>query len=353
MMSVVDLRSDTVTKPTAGMREALARAEVGDDVLGDDPTVRALEERVAALAGKAAGLFVPSGTMGNQIAIRVHCASGDEIITHEGSHIIHYEGGGPAALSGCMVKGLAGLRGQFGAGDVIDAIRADNVHFARTRLVVIENTHNRGGGAVWKLDDVASVSVAARARGLVMHLDGARAWNACEAGGYTLRELAAHFDTLTVCMSKGLGAPVGSVVAGSREMMEKARRVRKLFGGGMRQAGVLAAACIYALDHHVARLREDHANAQRFAAIVKERCGGRVRLSAQHAMGVETNIVLLELDEMVRGDAAGLCDAMRERGVLMLPTGKRSVRAVTNLMVDAQGVERAASELCAVVESIA
>jgi threonine aldolase len=341
--NIIDLRSDTVTKPTAAMREAMARAEVGDDVLGDDPTVIALERRFAEMLGKEAAVFVPSGTMANQIAIKVHTQPGDEIICHEGSHIIHYEGGGPAALAGCMVKGLAGLRGQFSASEMLASIRHDNVHYPRTRLVSLENTHNRGGGAVWALADITSVTDAARSAGLATHLDGARAWNACAAGNYTPTQLAASFDSISMCFSKGLGAPIGSALAGSEAFITQGRRVRKLFGGGMRQAGILAAACLYALDHHVERLRDDHANAKTFADLIARIPG--IKLSAQHAKGIETNIVLFELDSIVPMNAAELTQRLKTRGVLMLPTGERSLRAVANLEVTAEAIKRAAAEV--------
>lgn len=347
MQRVIDLRSDTVTKPTAGMREAMARAEVGDDVLGDDPTVSALERRFAEMLGKEAAVFVPSGTMANQIAIKVHTQPGDEIICHEGSHIIHYEGGGPAALAGCMIKSLPGLRGQISASDVIASVRADNVHYARTRLLSLENTHNRGGGAVWKLADIAAVTAAAKGVGLMTHLDGARAWNACAAGEYSSRQLAEHFDSVSMCFSKGLGAPVGSALAGSQAFIKQARRVRKLFGGGMRQAGILAAACLYALDHHVGRLKDDHANARAFAEIIAR--SPRLRLSAQHAQGIETNIVLFELADSVPMNAATLAERLAARGVLMLPTGERSLRAVANLEVTAEAIKQAAAEVVSCV----
>ncbi len=329
------------------MREAMARAEVGDDVLGDDPTVIALERRFAEMLDKEAAVFVPSGTMANQIAIKVHTQPGDEIICHEGSHIIHYEGGGPAALAGCMIKSLPGLRGQISASDVIASVRADNVHYPRTRMLSLENTHNRGGGAVWKLADVAAVTAAAKGVGLMTHLDGARAWNACAAGGYNARQLAEHFDSVSMCFSKGLGAPVGSALAGSHVFIKQARRVRKLFGGGMRQAGILAAACMYALDHHVARLAEDHAHARAFAEIIMQ--SPRVRLSAQHAQRIETNIVLFELADDVRMNAATLAERLAARNVLLLPTGERSLRAVANLEVTAEAIKQAAAEVVACV----
>lgn len=341
-MSFIDLRSDTVTKPTSGMREAIARAVVGDDVLGDDPTVIELQERFAALTGKDAACFVPSSTMANQICIKALTQPGDEIIAHEGSHIINYEGGGPAVLSGCMIKALTGNRGQFTARQVEESIRPDDPHFPRTSLVSLENTHNRGGGSIWPIEEIRSVTSAARDRGLKTHLDGARLWNACVATGLSVRDYAEHFDTVSCCFSKGLGAPVGAVLACDKKTIHKVLRYRKLFGGGMRQSGLLAAACIYALEHHFKRLSDDHANARRFAEGIIKVPG--LSLNAQHGTpaGVDTNIVLFELAEGVPIDAAALCKRAAEKGVLMFDTGPRRVRAVTSLEVDGAKVDRAA-----------
>ncbi len=336
----VDLRSDTVTRPTPAMWDVMARAPIGDDVLGDDPSVAALEHKVAALLGKEAACFVPSGTMGNQCAIRAHTEPGDEVIAHEDSHIILYEGGGPAAISGCMVRGLRGPRGQFSKADVVSAVRADNVHFPRSRLLVVENTHNRGGGAVWALEDIEAVTGAARQHSMRTHMDGARLWNACVAGGVTARDYARYFDSVSCCFSKGLGAPVGSAVAGTNDLVAKVRRIRKMLGGGMRQSGLLAAAASHALDHHIARLSDDHANARAFAEGVVKVKG--ITLDACHGpFGVESNIVLFDLGSAVPFDAPTLCARIQSLGVLMLPTGPRKVRAVTHLDVNLAGVTRA------------
>jgi threonine aldolase len=262
----VDLRSDTVTQPTPPMREAMARAEVGDDVFGDDPSVNALEAETAALLGKEAAVFVPSGTMANQLAIRSQTEPGDEILVEANAHIYYYEGGGPAALSGVMCRCLAGERGVFSGAAVTAALRPSDQHFPRTRLVCLENTHNRGGGKVWPLQQMQEVAAVARHHGLRLHLDGARLWNAAIASSMAESAIAAPFDTVSVCYSKGLGAPVGSALAGPKDVIARARRFRKMFGGGMRQAGVLAAAALYALHHHRVRLAEDHANARLLAA---------------------------------------------------------------------------------------
>jgi len=324
------------------------RAPLGDDVLGDDPSVKLLEERFAALLGKEAACYTPSGTMANQAAIKAQTNPGDEIIAHEGSHIIQYEGGGPAALSGCMVRALPGARGQFSAQAMLDAVRPDNVHFPRTRLVVLENTHNRGGGAVWPLAEARAVTDAARGAGLATHLDGARLWNAAVASGQAMREYAAGFDTVSCCFSKGLGAPVGSALAGDAATIAKVRRIRKLFGGGMRQSGLLAAACSFAMEHHVERLREDHANARVFADGVRSIPG--LSLDAQHAdHGVETNIVLFRVDPGVGLDAKAVCERLAARGVLMLPTAPRTIRAVTHLDVHRAMIDQALAALRQVV----
>lgn len=331
---IIDLRSDTVTRPTPAMREAMSRAEVGDDVLGDDPTVIALQERVAGIMGKQAACFVPSGTMANQTAIRAHTEPGDEVIAHGDSHIIHYETGAPAALSGVMVRPLGGERGLFDEDDVVHAVRADNAHSPVSRLLVVENTHNRGGGSIWPLAQVERVTGAARRAGLRTHLDGARLWNACAATGHRPADYARHFDTISCCFSKGLGAPAGSAVCGDSKSIARVHRFRKMFGGAMRQSGVLAAAALHALGHHVERLRDDHANAKRLATGVSEIAG----LSL--ALPVETNMVFFDLDPRL-GPAAEFCAALRGRGVWALPTAPRRIRMVCHLDVSGAMIDRA------------
>lgn len=345
---IIDLRSDTVTRPTPGMREAIARAIVGDDVLGDDPTVIALQERVAAMFGKEAACFVPTGTMANQTAIRAHTEHGDEIIAHEGSHIIHYETGAPAALSGCMIRPLAGAGGLFETADVENAIRQDSVHFPRSRLLIIENTHNRGGGTVWPLAQVERVAAVARERGLRTHLDGARLWNACAATGHAPADYAKHFDTISACFSKGLGCPAGSIVVGSRDIIGRVSRFRKMFGGTMRQSGVLAAAAIHALDHHVDRLKDDHANAKHLAQSLGTVTGLRLAPD-QQSLGVQSNMVFIDLDPALAFDAHALSGCLKERGVLILPVAPRRLRAVCHLDVNRVAVDRAITILSDVV----
>ncbi|NLX21778.1 MAG: low-specificity L-threonine aldolase [Phycisphaerae bacterium] len=321
---MIDLRSDTVTRPTSAMRQAMAAAEVGDDVLGDDPTVVALERRTAELLGKEAACYMPSGTMTNQVALRVHTEPGDEVLMEAFAHVYLFEAGGPAALSGVMCRLIPGQRGLFTAADVRAALRPSNVHYPPTKLVCVENTHNVGGGSIWPLETVAEVEAAAREAGLRMHLDGARLWNAAAATGIPERAYASHFDSVSVCFSKGLGAPVGSALAGTRAFIERARRFRKQFGGGMRQAGVIAAGALYALEHHRSRLVEDHANAKLLAEGIAAMPGVSI-----DAATVQTNIVFFEVTAM---PAAELANRLSRAGVLMLARGTR-IRALTHLDV--------------------
>lgn len=344
MSQPIDLRSDTVTRPTPAMRRAMNEAEVGDDVYGDDPTVIALQEQVAALLGKEAALYVPSGTMSNQTAINAQTCPGDEIICDVGSHIYQYEAGGPAVLSGCSVRVLEGDRGRFTAEQVAECIRPTDSHQPRSRLVVVENTHNRGGGSVWRVEQVASVREAADRYGLLMHLDGARLLNACVATGRRPPEYTQYFESVSICFSKGLGAPVGSAVAGTREFIGRVHRVRKRLGGGMRQAGIIAAGALYALNHHVERLAEDHANAKRLAEALENMDG--VELDAAT---VETNIVRFALSSE-KCSAADFCGRLRAVGVWMYPTGPQQVRAVTHLDVSRDQIETAINRIAEVLD---
>ena len=330
---LVDLRSDTVTRPTPNMRAAMAAAEVGDDVFGEDPTVNALEERLAQLFGKEAGLFCPSGTMTNQIAVKVHTRPGDEVLCEEGAHIYRYEGGGVMANSGCRVKLLPHDRGRFTAEAIRSAFNdPGNPHLARTRLVNVENTSNRGGGALWDLGEVKRIRNTCNELGLGLHMDGARIFNAIVATGTPASAWGAPFDSVSICLSKGLGAPVGSVLVGSKAFIGEARRVRKRFGGGMRQAGIIAAAGLYALDQHVDRLAEDHAHAKQL---------GRA-LAAQSyikaVMPVESNIVVGTMNDDTRSGA--LLSHLEQKQVLAMPFGPGMIRMVTHLNVDREGIER-------------
>ncbi|MFQ5806735.1 MAG: low-specificity L-threonine aldolase [Phycisphaerae bacterium] len=343
MPNIVDLRSDTVTRPSVEMRKAMMEAEVGDDVLGDDPTVNHLQERLAAFLNQEAALFVPSGSMANQVAIRSVCEPGDEIILDETTHSYNYETGALAALSGCSLRPVRGERGVFSPQDVEDAFRPESAHFARSRLVIVENTNNRGGGTIWPLQRVAEIRAVTRRLGLHLHLDGARLWNACVVTGHKPADYAQYADTVSMCFSKGLGAPVGSIVAGPKPLITRAHRFRKMFGGAMRQAGILAAAALYALEYNVERLAEDHENARRFAEAIAELPGIRLDPAT-----VETNIVIFELEPRL-GSAAEFVQRLRERGVWMLATGPAKIRAVTHLDVSREQIGRAIDvfrELC-------
>jgi threonine aldolase len=337
--SPIDLRSDTVTLPTPAMRRAMAEAEVGDDVYGEDPTVRRLERRTAEVLGKEAALFVPSGTMANQLAIGVHCRPGDELICNPSAHVYVWEGGGIARLWGATARTLGAELEPLSRGLLDGKVRPDDGHYARTRLVCLENTHNRAGGRVHPIGDVAEVAAWARSNGLAMHLDGARLFNAAVASGIAAREWAAHFDTVSVCFSKGLGAPVGSALAGPAELIGRAHRLRKVLGGGMRQAGIVAAGALYALEHHVERLAEDHANARIIADAVEATDG-----LALESGPVETNLVWLTVDPGL-GTAQALAARLREEGVLVSALGPQVLRACTHLDVTREQVERAASAI--------
>lgn len=330
---MIDLRSDTVTRPTPAMRRGMAEADVGDAVLGDDPTVLALERRVAEVLGKEAAVYLPSGTMTNQVAIRTHTEPGDEIVIEATAHSYFFESGAPAALSGVTCRLIPGERGLFTADQVRAALRPQNVHFPATKLVCIENTHNRGGGSVWPVERVAEVAAAARDVGLRMHLDGARLWNAAVAAGVAERDYARHFDSVSVCFSKGLGAPVGSALAGPADFIARARRFCKMFGGMMRQAGIIAAGALWALDHHRARLADDHANARRLAEGLSRLDGLQIDPAT-----VQTNIVIFRVAAM---PAAVLVARLQRAGVLVLATAPDAIRAVTHLDVAAAQVDEA------------
>jgi threonine aldolase len=333
-VKLIDLRSDTVTRPTPAMREAMARAEVGDDVYGEDPTVNALQERVAALLGKEAALFVPSGTMANQVSLGVLTRPGDEIVCDAGAHCISFESGALAALWGVQARTIVADRGLLDPAAVEAAIRPQGDVYPRTRVLALENTHNRGGGAIYPLERVRALGELARRRGLFVHLDGARLWNACAATGLAPVEYAREATTVSVCLSKGLGAPAGSLVCGPRDLVAEARRLRKRLGGGMRQAGVLAAAGLHALDHHLARLPEDHANARRLAD------GLAALPGASLPFPVETNLVFVAF---AGRSAAELSSGLADAGVLANPEGSRPdlLRLVTHLDVSREDVDEA------------
>jgi len=323
MNQIIDLRSDTVTRPTQGMLDAMFSAKVGDDVFGDDPTVIELERKVAEMFGKEAALFCPSGTMTNQIAIKIHTKPGDEVICDEGSHVYRYEGGGIAFNSGSSVKLIKGDRGRITADQVLNCINPDDVHAPRTSLVVAENTSNRGGGSCYDFMELEKISRVCKENKLKFHLDGARLFNALAVTGETTHAVGNLFDSVSIYLSKGLGAPVGSVLTGNAEFIKQARRVRKVFGGGMRQAGFLAAAGIYALDHHVSRLNEDHQRAKIIGEVLRQ-CE-----FVKEVMPVDTNIIIFRIND--DQNERNLIESLKLKGVLVVGFGPKMVRMVTHL----------------------
>jgi threonine aldolase len=332
---MIDLYSDTMTKPTRAMRRCMAEAEVGDEQKGEDPTVNRLQEMVAELLGKEAAVYLPSGTMCNEISFAVWARTGDEMILHRDSHPAHFEVGGPAYLARLMMYPLDGPRGLFTAEQVEEAIRPDSPHYPRSRIVEIENTHNMGGGSIWPLAQLQGVCAVAHRFGLMTHLDGARLLNAVVASGIPAKTYAEPFDSAWIDLSKGLGCPVGAVLAGSHAFIKDARRLKHLFGGAMRQAGIIAAAGVYALEHHVARLAEDHAHAQMLAQALEQL--PKVRLNPAQ---VETNIVIFDIGAM--GCTAQEIGArLEQEGVRVSVMGRTTLRAVTHLDVTREDIERA------------
>lgn len=342
---IIDLRSDTVTRPTPAMREAIARAEVGDDSLGDDPTVKRLEARVAELLGKEAALFFPSGIMANEAALLVLAPPGTEVIVEATSHYVDWEDGAPAHWAGVQLRPVPTPDGILTAELVRAAIRSPSPFHVRTSLIAVENTHNAAGGRILPLETMRAIGAVAREHGLPVHLDGARLWNAAVATGLPEAAWAAEADTVMVTLSKGLGCPAGSLLAGEARVIEEAWRIRRRLGGGMRQIGLLAAAGLYALDHHRERLAEDHARARMLAALAREIPGIRV-------VEPETNIVMLDLE--VEGlTARAVLEGLAERGVRMSEFSGRRIRAVTHLDVDDEGIRRAAAALAEVIAAAA
>lgn len=321
------------------MREAMAKAEVGDDVFRDDPTVNKLQERLALLFGREAALFVPSGTMGNQVCLAAHTRPGDEVIAEAGAHVFQWEAGAPAVLSGLSVYAVTGTRGVITSEQVAERIRPDDEHYTRTRVVAIENTHNHSGGTVYPVTEMERLRELTRRHDILLHLDGARLWNAHVATGVPFDRYGALVDSISVCFSKGMGCPVGSAVIGDGDFVERARRARKRFGGGMRQAGVLAAACLYALDHHLKRMAEDHSNAHLLARSLKEVPGVEVDLDA-----VQTNIVYFDVKGTGHA-AAEVEKRLESHGVLAIALGPARLRLVTHLDVDKAACEYAADVL--------
>ena len=343
---MIDFRSDTVTRPTPEMRAAIAKAPVGDDVFDEDPSVHRLEETTAAILGKKAAIYMPSGTMTNQIAIRIHCKPGDEFICETLCHIYRSEQGAFAQLSGVVARTIPGEYGVWQLDQLKDVVRSADIHHVRTRMVAMENTHNSGGGRILPYDTVVEICDWAHQNGLTTHLDGARLFNAVVASGIDAATWCQHFDTVSVCFSKGLGAPVGSALAGDSAAIDEARRHRKAFGGGMRQAGIIAAGALYALENNVDRLTVDHRHAQILAEAIR---GTEALRLPSH--GVDTNILVFDVDERL-GSASDFVAALFDRGVGMLAVGRQCIRAVTHLDVTEEDVRRAAEILRAVANEI-
>ena len=336
-MEIIDLRSDTVTRPSEGMRDAMRDAVVGDDVIGDDPTVQMLEQKISSIFGKEAALFCPSGTMCNQIAINVHTQPGDEVICHEDAHVYRYEGGGMAKNSGVSAAFVRGNNGRIEPGLLEGLVNPDDSHYPRTSLVCLEDTANRGGGAYYDLADIIDINGYCRRNGLKLHLDGARVFNALTENGVDPKAYGEQFDSISVCLSKGLGAPIGSLLLGESNFIYQARRVRKVFGGGMRQSGILAAAGIYALDNNVTRLREDHIRARRLAGILREKA------FVEDILPVDTNIVVIQLTDALQ--QMELIDELRSLGILCVPFGKGRLRFATHLDINDEHIEMVAERI--------
>ena len=344
-VNAIDLRSDTVTRPTPAMMQAIMNAAVGDDVFGEDPTVLELERTAANLLGKEAAVYVPSGTMGNQIGLRVHTRPGDEVILDADAHIRHYEGAAAAGLSGLQLYPIHGERGIMRAAQVAEAIRGSHDWDPRTRLVCVENTHNRAGGTVYSLESIRAIENIARENNLAMHLDGARIWNASTASGTSEAEYAACFDTVSVCLSKGLGAPVGSILAGSEAHIVRARRERKALGGGMRQVGIIAAAALYALNHHRGDLVHDHERARMLAEGLSA-----FRNVAVDPDGVETNIVMFDITD--GRSAIEVLSELDTVGVRMVPFGPVRIRATTHRDLNPGDIEDALERSAPVLDRL-
>ena len=337
-MKIYDLRSDTITRPSGEMRKAMHKAEVGDDVYGEDPTVNLLEETAAKMTGKKAALFVPSGSMGNLIPLYVQCGRGNEVILHENSHIMHYELASAATIAGVMPRPVPGDRGILTPEAIRPHLRPDIYYMARTGLIEIENTHNKEGGSCWTEDELSAIHRFAKKHGIPVHLDGARVFNAAVHTGIPVKKICSYVDTVTFCLSKGLGAPVGSLLCGDTEFIDEARRIRKMLGGGMRQAGILAAAGLYALEHNIDRLREDHLNAKKLAEVLNNVSWAKIDPDS-----VETNILFAEIPD---GKGPAVSAALKKKGVLCSGDGNR-LRFVTSMEASSQDVREACDIIAA------
>ena len=345
-MPLIDLRSDTVTKPSPAMRQAMAQAEVGDDIFGEDPSVNRLQETVAQLLGKEAALYMPSGSMANQVCIKVHTRAGDEIIVEKDCHVFNYETAGIAFLSSVQVNTIVGHHGVMPLAEIKKAIRPKLYYMPRTALICLENTNNRAGGTIYPIEEIKAVSNLARNEGINIHLDGARLWNACIATGISPKEYASHFDSVSVCLSKGLGAPVGSVIAGPKAFVEEARHFRKLFGGGMRQAGILAAAGLYALEHNMQRLVEDHTKASRLAETLSTVRGFSIDRSS-----VQTNIVIIDVAK-AKTPPTDILSTLKKESVLLSAGNYMGIRAVTHLDVSLEEIQKAGEIITKAMERL-
>ena len=342
---MIDLRSDTVTKPSSAMREAMAKAPVGDDVYGEDPTVSRLEAMAAEMLGKEAALFVPSGVMGNQLAIRLHTRPGDEVIVESTSHLIRYEGGSASSLSGVQLCCIPGVRGILERDQIVGAIRPSDVHYPKTSLLCLEQTHNSGGGSVYPLTTIHQLVESARTHGMALHLDGARLFNAVTATGVAAADYARPFDSVSFCLSKGLGAPIGSMIVSDTDRVAQLRRLRKLYGGGMRQVGIIAAAGIYALEHNIDRLKDDHAHAKRLAELLQ-----KISAVSVDPNEVETNIIIFRISEATKSTIE-LIEECKKSGVLLNAVGDRAFRVVTHLDISTQDIEAAGQVFAKVFSS--
>jgi len=323
MKQIIDLRSDTVTRPSKGMLEAMMSAKVGDDVFGDDPTVIELEEKVAGMFGKEAALYCPSGTMTNQIAMKVHTKPGDEVICDESSHVYRYEGGGIGFNSGASVRLIKGDRGRIKAQQVIENINPDDPHFPVSRLVIAENTSNRGGGSCYEFIGLKKISEACKENNLKFHLDGARLFNALTETGESTNQVGDIFDSISICLSKGLGAPIGSLLIGNKDFIKQARRIRKVFGGGMRQAGYIAAAGVYALENNITRLSEDHKKAKIIGQTLQS-C-----YFVKEVLPIQTNIIVFKLIDTIKD--IDFLETLKEKNILAVGFGPQTIRMVTHL----------------------
>ncbi len=339
-MKIYDLRSDTITRPSGEMRKAMHRADVGDDVYGEDPTINLLEETAAKTMGKKAALFLPSGTMGNLIPLYIQCGKGNEVILHENSHIMHYELSSAASVAGVMPRPVSGERGIFTPETIKSQVRPDIYYMARTALIEVENTHNKEGGTCWSEQELADIAKFAKKAGIPVHMDGARIFNAAVHTGVPVKRLASYAETITFCLSKGLGAPVGSLLCGPSDFIGEARRVRKMLGGGMRQAGILAAAGLYALENNIARLREDHLNAKKLAEAFSS-----VSWAQVDPASLETNIFFVSTPA---GNAQAVVTALKKKGVLCSPDGDFRIRFVTSMEVSSTDIR----EVCGIVEGL-